>query len=123
MATYGTYNTPGPFKLTVYGIVIIACFLAMFYFTRSMYRGNFPTPINQDRAAERAKTRKELNEKANAELAAMGWVDKPRGIVRLPIDRAMQMTIQAYQNPTQAHSNLVARAQKAAAPAPVQSFE
>jgi hypothetical protein len=123
MATYGTYNSPGPFKLTIYGLVIAACFLAMFYFTRSMYRGNFPPAINRDRAAERAKARKELTEKANAELADAGWVDKPKGIARLPIQRAMELTIQRYQNPEEARSNLVERAKKAAAPAPVQSFE
>ena len=40
MARYGTYNSPGGFKLTVYGIAILFAFFAMFYFTRSMYREN-----------------------------------------------------------------------------------
>jgi hypothetical protein len=123
MATYGTYNSPGAFKLTVYGVVIALCFFAMFYMVRSAYREYKPQPINQARALERAKVRKDLTDKATAALNAPGWVDQAKGIVRLPIARAMQMTIEAYQNPEAAHSNLVNRSQKAAAPAPVQSFE
>ena len=46
-----------------------------------------------------------------------------RCIVRIPIARAMQMTVEAYQNPAQARSNLIARAQKAAEPLPQPSFE
>jgi hypothetical protein len=123
MATYGTYNTPGAFKLTAYAIVILASFLIMFYLVRGMYRDHNPGPINHARAVERAKVHKELTEKANANLASAGWVDKVKGIVRLPIARAMQLTVEAYKNPEAGHSNLVMRAQKAAAPAPQQSFE
>ena len=123
MATYGTYNSPGGFKLTVYAIVILASFLIVLYLARNMFRHHNPGPINGTRAAERAKVRQEINAKANAELVNPGWVDQAKGIVRIPIARAMEMTIQAYQNPAAAHSNLVARVQKASAPAPQQSFE
>lgn len=123
MATYGTYNSPGAFKLTIYGVVIALSFSTMFYMVRSAYRGYNPRPINEARAAERAKVRQELNAKATDALNNSGWVDQAKGIVRLPIARAMQMTVQRYENPEAAHSNLVARAQKAALPAPPQSFE
>jgi hypothetical protein len=123
MATYGTYNSPGAFKLTVYGVVIALCFFAMFYVVRSAYRDYNPRPINEARALERAKVRKELTDKAQEALNSPGWVDPAKGIVRLPIARAMQLTVEAYENPESAHSNLVTRAEKAAAPAPQQSFE
>jgi hypothetical protein len=123
MATYGTYNSPGPFKLSVFGAVIAACFFIMFYMVRSAYRDYSAGPINKARAAERAKVRKELTDKATAELSSAGWVDRAKGIVRLPINRAMQMTVEAYQNPEAAHSNLVTRSKRSEAPAPVQSYE
>ncbi len=123
MATYGTYQSPGAFKLTVYGAVIGLSFFAMFYMVRSAYRDYNPQPVNHARALERAKVRLELTGKAQTNLTSAGWVDQPKGIVRLPIAQAMRMTVEAYQNPEAAHSNLVARSQKAAAPAPVQSFE
>ena len=124
MATYGTYNSPGGFKLTIYGIVIAALFFAMFYFTRGMYReNNIGRPNAQARAAERIKARNELRQTTSVALSNGGMVDTNKGIVRIPIARAMQMTVEAYQNPDAARSNLTARAQKAAQPAPQPSFE
>jgi hypothetical protein len=123
MATYGTYNTPGGFKLTVYGIAIAACFLLMFYVVRGMYRENNPGRVNSARAAERIKARNELREKSSMALMEGGKIDTNKGLVRIPIARAMQMTVEAYQNPEAARSNLIARAQKAAEPVPQPSFE
>ena len=123
MANYGTYNTPGGFKLTIYGIVIAVCFLMMFYIVRGMYIENNPGRVNSARAAERIKARNELREKTTTALLQGGMIDTNKGIVRLPIARAMQMTVEAYQSPETARSNLIARAQKAAEPAPVPSFE
>jgi hypothetical protein len=45
-------------------------------------------------------------------------VDQDRNIVRLPIDAAIRLTVQAWQNPAQARADLIARAEKAAAPLP-----
>lgn len=124
MATYGTYNTPGGFKLTIYGLAIAALFFAMFYFTRGMYReNNIGRPNAQARAAERIKARNELRTTTAAALSNGGMVDTNKGIVRIPIARAMQMTVEAYEHPDAARSNLIARAQKAAQPAPQPSFE
>ncbi len=124
MATYGTYNSPGGFKLTIYGIVIIGLFFTLFFFTRGMYRENrTERPNATARAAERIKARDELRKTTAAALVNGGMVDTNKGIVRIPIARAMQMTVEAYQNPQAAHSNLVARAQKAAEPPPQPSFE
>ena len=54
-----------------------------------------------------------------ASLNNPGWVDKQRGIVRLPIDTALQITVEEWQNPAQARADLLARSKKATAPAPV----
>jgi len=123
MANHGTYNSPGGFKLTIYGIVIAACFLLMFYVVRGMYIKNNPGRVNSARAAERVKARNELREKTTTALLQGGMIDTNKGIVRLPIARAMQLTVEAYQNPEAARSNLVARAQKAAEPVAPPSFE
>jgi hypothetical protein len=47
------------------------------------------------------------------------WIDQSRGIVRLPIDTAIELTVQAWQNPAQARADLIDREKKATAPAPV----
>jgi hypothetical protein len=123
MAIYRTYNSPGAFKLTVYGAVIAACFFVMFYMVRSAYRSYHPQPLNHERALERVKARQDVAGKAFTNLTTAGWVDQAKGIVRLPIDRAMKMTVEAYQNPEAAHSNLVARSKQSEKAAPVQSYE
>jgi len=119
MATYGTYNTPGPIKITFYGIGILFAFLIMFYLVRGMYRDNYRGNVNAGRAAERIEARKALEQKNSALLNSAGWVNSNKAIVRLPIARAMELTVQAYQNPEAARSNLVARSEKASAPEPV----
>lgn len=118
MATYGTYNSPGPIKIAFYGIGLLFAFLIMFYVVREMYRENYRGPVNAARADQRTKARRELDAKNATLLSTPGWVDSNKAIVRLPIVRAMDLTVEAYRNPDAARSNLVARSQKAAEPAP-----
>ena len=75
--------------------------------------------IDADRAAERAKDLAEIRATEVQALDHPGWIDQQRGIVRLPIDVAMQMAAQEWQNPAVARTNLIAREEKATAPAPV----
>jgi hypothetical protein len=56
---------------------------------------------------------------ANAKgLNNYDWQDQGKGIVRLKIDRAMELALEEYKNPAAARSNLIARAEKAFAPPP-----
>lgn len=118
MATYGTYNSPGPVKITFYGFAILFAFLIMFFLVRGMYRENYTGRVNSARAADRIKARKELETKSATLLNTAGWVNSNKAIVRLPIARAMELMVQGYQQPEAARSNLVARSQKAAQPEP-----
>jgi hypothetical protein len=74
--------------------------------------------IDADRAVERAKDLAEIRAAEAQALGNPGWIDQQRGIVRLPIDVAMQIAAQEWRNPTEARSNLIAREEKATAPAP-----
>ncbi len=77
-------------------------------------------PINADRAALRSKALADIRAAEATGLNTPGWVDRDRGIVRLPIETAMQIYEQAAQNPEAARADLIARAEKAAAPQPKQ---
>jgi hypothetical protein len=77
-------------------------------------------PINADRAALRSKALADIRAAEATGLNTPGWVDHDRGIVRLPIETAMQIYEQAAQNPEAARADLIARADKAAAPQPKQ---
>jgi len=38
----------------------------------------------------------ELKRSQEAQLSTYGWVDRPRGLIRIPIQRAMEQVVQAY---------------------------
>ncbi len=69
-------------------------------------------------AAVRAKDLAEIRAVEEKSLATAGWIDPSRGLVRLPIDTAMQITARDWRDPEAARSNLIQRAEQAAAPAP-----
>jgi hypothetical protein len=74
--------------------------------------------IDADRGALISQTLYQIHTNEVVSLNNPGWVDKPRGIVRLPIETAMQITAQEWQDPAQARADLISRSQKATAPAP-----
>jgi hypothetical protein len=74
--------------------------------------------IDADPAAARARALAEIRASEDKSLNTAGWIDQSRGIVRLPIETAMQETVQAWQNPAPARADLIARQEKASAPAP-----
>ena len=74
-----------------------------------------PAPLGAERAAERAKALHELRAAEADALNNVGWIDQTKGLVRIPIAEAMKLSEQAWQNPPQARSNLIARVEKATA--------
>jgi hypothetical protein len=96
---------------------LIACLLFAAIVVTVKY--SVPVPaIDADRAAVRAKALAEIRAAEAQALNHPGWIDENRGLVRLPIDVAMQITEREWQNPAAARSNLMARVEKATAPAP-----
>jgi hypothetical protein len=79
-----------------------------------------PPAIDADRATVISQMLYQIRTNEVASLNNAGWVDKDKGIVRLPIDTALQIAAKEWQDPADARADLIARAQKAAAPAPKQ---
>ena len=107
-------------ELTVWPVgaaFVIACFL--FAVIIAAVEDSTPVPaIDADRAAVRAKALAEIRAAETKALNQPGWIDENRGLVRLPISVAMQITEREWQIPAAARSNLTARVEKATAPAP-----
>ena len=74
--------------------------------------------IDVDRASVRTQALAEIRTAEAIALTTPGWVDQARGIVRLPIATALQLSENAARNPAAARADLLARAAKAAAPLP-----
>ena len=96
---------------------IIACFIIAALILAMKYSAH-PPAIDADRAAARAKALAELRTAESNALTHPGWIDQNHGLVRLPISVALQITENEWQNPAAARSNLIARVEKATAPAP-----
>jgi hypothetical protein len=108
-------------KFTVYSIAILAVLLVGYILVHAM-RAYVPTPaINANRAAERAAGLAEVRATAQKELYGDAvYINKNNGVVRLPIDRAMQIVVEGGKNPAAFRSNFLSRVEKAtAAPKPV----
>ena len=75
-------------------------------------------PVDANRNAAIAQALFQIRTNEVASLNHAGWIDPSRGIVRLPIETAMQMAEASWQNPAQARADLIARQEKASAPAP-----
>ena len=111
-----------------YVIGILGSLLIVAALVWAMQRYTQPPPLGEDRIAARKKALADLRAAEVSELTTYGWVDQPKGVVRLPIAQAMQLTLRDWQNPVAARSNLIARVEKAtavppAAPAKPSAFE
>ena len=89
-----------------------------------------PSPRTSDYEETRAKKRMEklktLHEESQKELTTYAWVDKNKGVARIPIDRAMEVTVAdlAQKKPAPAGPIATPAAQTApagASPAPAVS--
>ncbi len=81
----------------------------MFVLIWFMYHFTRPEPVDQTRIAERRKALAELNAQAKDALENYAWIDKTKGLVRLPVARAMELTVNEWQNPAAGRSNLLWR--------------
>ena len=79
-----------------------------------------PAPLTEDRASLRHKNLEDLRN-ANTEVLSNPnyvWQDQSKGVVRMPINQAMEMSLKLWQDKNSARSNLIARVEKATAAPP-----
>jgi hypothetical protein len=89
-------------------VLLMALFASMLLVIRWFYEpatsGAFnATPQNLPKDLEwranadaRRKTLREVREKEAKDATSYGWVDKNGGVVRLPLERAMELTAEQY---------------------------
>ena len=113
------------FKTCLTIVVCVATFLLMAFLVNRMIRITRPEPVGVARATERAVEGGKIRAEGVEKAKAWGFVDAPRGIVRLPVEEAVKLTLQGYQTPADFKSNLAARLEKAsvAPPKPKNDYE
>jgi hypothetical protein len=75
-------------------------------------------PVDDQRVAGFGKAFAEIRASEEASLTTAGVIDAQHGVVRMPIETAMQLAAEKWQNPSAARADLNARADKAAAELP-----
>lgn len=116
-------NNNGKGKVAIYIVVILGTFLLVAFLVKQMVKATQPPPVGAERAVARAKDNDEIRGAGVQALNSWGYADPAKGVVRLPIDEAIKLTVQGYKNPGAFHTDLVARAEKASAPAPAAKNE
>src|SRR2546428_9506268 len=107
----------------VYLIGILGSFLIVAGLVWVLRQYTRPAPLNQARVQERLKNLRELNAQSTEILNNYAWQDASKGIVRLPIDRAIELVLEEWKNPALGRSNLLARLDKANPPPPPKAPE
>jgi hypothetical protein len=99
-------------------VAVTAIFFLMAGVIWLMYHYTQPGPVEEIRWAERARNLAELNAKNKEGLESFGWASQDRGVVRLPITHAMELTVKEWQEPAAGRANLIARMERAQPPMP-----
>jgi uncharacterized protein YjiS (DUF1127 family) len=111
---------PAPENSSLKVLVTTATLLGIFFLLAGliwvMYYYTQPEPPDYARWAERKRNLTELNAHNRELLENYGWIDEKRGLVRLPINRAVELTVNEWQNPRQARAAMLARLDKIAPP-------
>src|SRR5436853_7063451 len=114
MANPEQFQSPAPFSTWV-GVVLL---FALFGVIALAVIG--PTPrgdsYEQMRAEARAKKLKDARDEESKALTSYAWIDKNKGTVRLPIDRAMELTTADLANKKPATAYAIAAPESSAAP-------
>ena len=99
-------------------LLVLAGLLAAGVLAAALARFTSPAPVDSDRDALRARTLAELRATNTGALNNYGWQDQSKGIVRLPIARAMELMLTEWKDPAAGRAALIAREEKASPPAP-----
>ena len=99
-------------------LAVVGSFLILYGVVKLMLHYTRADAVGQARAAERLKFQKEMRAADTEALTHYGWVDQGKGLVRLPVERAMELAVAAGKNPAAARSNLIERIEKATAVPP-----
>jgi len=94
-------------------VVVLAALLVVAGLVWAMKHYTTPPLLTAERAAERTANLEELRAVETEAMENYGWVDPLKGIVRLPVDRAVELAAAAWQNPARARADLIDRVERA----------
>ncbi len=105
-------------RLTADVVAVLGTFFILAGLIYLMYAYTRTGEVDQARWAERTKNLAELRAANREQLENYGWIDAKNDRVRLPVGRAMELTVAEWQDPVLGRSTLLARLAKALPPLP-----
>jgi len=105
-------------RAAVYFLVVLLTLSIVGGLAYLMQRWNTAPALDAARAVERAKNLKELQAANSENLEHYAWQDKAKGVVRIPVSKAVEIALNEWKNPAAARSNLIERIEKATAVPP-----
>src|SRR6516162_2600951 len=108
-------HSPAPFSTWLGIVLLFALFGAIVLaIIGPMPRGS---DYEETRAKKRMENLKKLREDAEKDLTTYAWVDKNKGVARIPISRAMELTVAELAQKKPAPAGPIATPQAQTAPA------
>jgi hypothetical protein len=99
--------------IAAWSIGIVGTFLLMALLVFAMYHYTRPEPLGANRQQERQQFLTETRQASADALHSFAWIDQSKGFVRVPIERALELTLREWQDPVAARANLISRMEKA----------
>lgn len=107
-----------PGRKIAWMIGVIGTLALMALLVTVMLRSTRPEDLTAARARERFQFRAEVLAAEAQTIGRYAWQDQAKGLVRIPIERAMELVVREWQDPAAARANLIARVETATAPPP-----
>ena len=105
-------------RCAAYVIGVLGSLLVVGWLVWLMNAKTAPAPVGADRAAERRKNLTEMRAANQEALTTYAWENQAKGFVRLPVERAIEVTLNEWKNPAAGRSNLLSRIDKLTAVPP-----
>lgn len=116
-------STPAAWIGAIIGTILLMAILlwAMYHYTR-------PEDLTAARVRERLQFLQEVQAADAAAVNHYGWRDRAKGLVILPVERAMELTLEEWSQPEAARTKLLSLLEKALEqppppPEPVNPYE
>lgn len=105
-------DTKGTAWLTAWFLIVGVGFLALAAISWVGHDGSEPEPLYAAGAEQRRENLRELRQRHEEILNQYGWEDEAKGFVRLPIERAMELMLQEWQDPEAGRAELIERVEQ-----------
>jgi len=89
-------QTEKPILIVVLIVVAFALFIGVTFGMLTWAKDNIVT-ASERKAVERAQKLKNLKAMDEYTLTSFGWINEEAGVARIPIDRAMDLTLEALK--------------------------